>query len=183
MRVVVEAHADDAYLSVGSFLRPWAGEGPLMLVTVFSGTRQRGKDAARYADEVGAEWLGLGLVEAEPGNIDGTAELLGVSDDLERLASSAGVTMIGPLGIGHPEHRGVAAALPDGALRYVDQPVASRRRMQDELAEAIVGRAVVDLRITTARDYADHPCFKDQSKFMFYNPPRNLARLPQIVLR
>jgi hypothetical protein len=183
VRVVVETHADDAYLSVGSFLRDWAGGDPLMLVTVFSGTRDRARDAARYADEVGAEWVGLGLVEAEPGNADGEADLPGVADDLAKLAGSAGVVMVGPLGLGHPEHRGVAAALPEAALRYVDLPVAGRRKTRSELAARTVGRTVDALRIATARDFDCHDLFRDQARFMFYNPPKALAGLPQVVLR
>jgi hypothetical protein len=182
VRVVVETHADDAYLSVGSFLREWAGEGPLMLVTVFSGTRQRARDAAAYADEVGAEWLGLGRIEGEPGNADGVAEVPGLEDDLRTLNAS-GVVMLGPLGIGHPEHRAVAEALPAGAWRYLDQPISGKRKSRVEVAAATRGLTVEALRIATARDFDSHDLFGDQSRFMFYNPPRDLTRLPQVVLR
>jgi len=182
VRVVVEAHADDAYLSVGSFLRDWAGGQPLMLVTVFSGTRARARDAQNYADEVGADWVGLGRIEAEPGNGEGVWSLDGLDEDLRKLAAS-GVTMVGPLGLGHPEHRGVAAALPAGALRYVDLPVGGRRKTRQELDSATRGRTVDALRIATARDFDCHDLFADQKRFMYLNPPKELAGLPQVVLR
>jgi hypothetical protein len=182
VRVVVEAHADDAYLSVGSFLRGWAGEGPLLLVTVFSGTRTRARDAAAYADEVGAEWLGLGRIEAEPGNAEGVADVAGLDEDLRTLNTS-GVTMLGPLGLGHPEHRAVAEALPDGAWRYLDQPIAGKRKSRAEVERATAGLTIAALRIATVRDFDSHDLFRDQARFMFYNPPRDLSRLPQVVLR
>jgi hypothetical protein len=182
VRVVVETHADDAYLSLGSFLRDWAGEGPLMLVTVCSGTRDRAKDAARFADEIGADWFGLGLVD-QVNNGDGVAEFPpGVAEDLAKLAGS-GVTMLGPLGLGHPEHRATAAALPPGSLRYLDQPVAGKRKSRREVEDALRGRTVEALRIAGVRDFACHDLFRDQARFMFYNPPKALAGLPQVVVR
>ena len=76
-----------------------------------------------------------------------------------------------------------AAALPEAALRYVDLPVAGRRKTRSELAARTVGRTVDALRIATARDFDCHDLFRDQARFMFYNPPKALAGLPQVVLR
>ena len=135
-------------------------------------------------DAIGADWLGLGLVEAGTSNVEGVAALPGgVRDDLVALLGSNGVTMLGPLGLGHPEHRAVAETLPPEARRYVDLPIASRRRVQPELLAKTEGRRVVAIRVASARDFGEHGLFKDQARFMCFNPPAKLSRLPQVILR
>jgi LmbE family N-acetylglucosaminyl deacetylase len=180
--IVIETHADDAYLSLGAVLRDRRSTGEdVLLVTVYSGTRKRELDAMRYAHALGADWLGCGLVENDGGAGLGSREL--PADIAAFLRESFGEEAVWPLGVGHPEHRGVASAAPDAAARYLDQPYARRGRWRDEVSVLLRGRAVQDFRVTHATDYRHHALFKDQARFMYYNPPAALAGNAQVVVR
>lgn len=174
MIVVVEPHADDAYLSLGAHIERWTGDGEkVAILTVFSGTRKRAVDAETYAQRVGAYWMGLGLVES------GGSEVV----DLPVLDLPPYRRIIFPLGLHHPEHKAVAAQAPADASFYVETPYQLVQANNDELAALIVGREIVSWRTPPMRKWRHHGVFKDQAQFMRFNPPSALARAPEVIVK
>jgi LmbE family N-acetylglucosaminyl deacetylase len=185
MRIVIETHADDAYLSLGALMKRWVKAGEAVrLVTVYSGTRKRAADAERWAGAMKLDqWTGCGLVEDDNGAGAGTVELPeDVATFLQRLCVGLEHLTYWPLGIGHPEHRGVGEAAPNCAFRYIDQPYARRTKWAPEVEERTRERIIEELVITHATDYRHHALFKDQARFMFYNKPKDLSGNVQAVL-
>jgi LmbE family N-acetylglucosaminyl deacetylase len=179
---IVEPHADDAYLSLGATISKWTAEGtPVVIVTVYSATRQRSVDARKYAAAVGAAWLGLGLTETNVGLGDPTAT---VTLPLTRNDLPYDGLLILPLGIQHPEHRAVAALAAPADLAYLDTPYQLRRKNQPEIAARLAGRAVVRWeRPDWRQKFRHHDLFKDQSMFMHRNPPAALAAAVELIVR
>ncbi len=175
---VVEPHADDAYLSLGWHLAAWAHTVPVTIVTVFSGTRNRAADALRYACRIGAEWVGLGLVEGD--SIDAPCEPF-TAEWFEGLGGP-GDTWVWPLGLRHREHRAVAAARPPGALAYLDQPYSLVVRNAAEVAAALAGRTVVSYVHPPARKWHANDLFKDQ-RLYFHRHAEQLPRCPEMLTR
>ncbi len=183
MIVVVEPHADDAFLSVGGLLERWIAAGiPCTIVTVYSGTRKRAVDARAYADAIGAKWYGMGEVEfgsMKPGDPAGEIKH-GVPTPIFEAA-----TVLLPLGIGgHPEHHAVRDLFHDAlvapalggedvtrwgapVLYYVDQPYATKLKNQDELTDKLTDRKIFAIMRPGARKYRHVKLFKDQAYFFF----------------
>lgn len=182
MIVVVEPHADDAFLSVGGLMELWIETGmPVTILTVYSGTRKRAVDAKAYANAIGAKWVGLGGVEfgsMKPGDPAGT--LPPVPQPLFE-----GATVLLPLGIGgHPEHHAVRDLFHDAlvapalggedvtmwgmpVLYYVDQPYATKLKNQEELDGTLTERKIFAIMRPGARKYRHVKLFKDQAYFFF----------------
>lgn len=176
---VIEPHADDAYLSLGWHLVAWARTVPVTIVTVYSATRHRRADALRYADHVGADWVGLGRTEG--GSIDTEAAPF-TAHDFEGLGDRPGETTVWPLGLRHGEHVAVAAARPRGALAYLDQPYATVGRNADAVQAALAGRQVVSYCHPPARKWKANVLFKDQRLYFHRHGPQ-LGRCCELVLR
>lgn len=179
---VVEPHADDAFLSMGGHLEHWAKLGVrCTIVTVFSATRRRGKEAAAYADAVGAEWVGLGLVESDCG-LRGPAQPPFTAEHFAGLGDQPGATRVWPLGMRHPEHRAVAAARPDGEPSYLEVPYQLVLRNGPEATALLAGRPVVSYLRPPARKYRHVGLFGDQRLFFRYNPPAKLEAAVELVV-
>lgn len=168
--LVVEPHADDAFLSVGQHIEEWVKAGvAVTILTVFSGTRKRAEDAQKYAQAVGASWVGLGFVEGEPTRGHPTIPFH--------------TQIVLPLGLTHPEHVAVRKALEEpGAWYYLDQPYAITQKNGELVTELMVGRPVVSYRKPGARKYRHIPLFKDQAKFYHYNPPEKLIQTCELIV-
>jgi hypothetical protein len=178
--VVVEPHADDAFLSLGGHLVEWVKRRVgVTICTVYSGTRRRGYDAGAYAAHIGADWIGLGWVEGD--SMDGPVlpRLLepGDIDDLP------GVPIL-PLGLRHVEHLAVANARLPGGLAYVDQPYASKPTMAGLVTARLRGAEVVSWCRPRASKYGAARLFKDQARYFYMNPPEDLYRaITEVVVR
>lgn len=178
MIYVVEPHADDAFLSLGSTIESFVSSGgAVCVVTVFSGTRKRGDEAARYAEAVGASWIGLGATEsAGLGSGDSVDPIVvGIGDDRD--------TRILPLGIQHPEHRAVAAGARDGDWRYVEVPYAWKPMNADEASSLLVGRTTVAWRRPSPSKWRHVPIFKTQAMFFRYNTKAALSIGAEWIVR
>lgn len=179
--VIVEPHADDAYLSLGAHIEQWAATGERVLIcTVFSATRHRGDEARAYAQAVGAEWAGLGYTESGVGT--GTDQAFEF-DTPPPIPGDPDDRVIFPLGLRHPEHRAVSALAPTGTERYVEVPYQISRDNEPELLALITGRQVTGWRKPTIRKWRFHHLFKDQGLFMRYNPPSRLAASIEVIVR
>ena len=169
--VVVEPHADDAFLSVGAHIEEWTKAGKrVLIVTVFSGTRKRGSDARAYASATHADWEGWGYVEGEP-----------LPSCLPTLPAQARVVL--PLGIAPPEHMTVRDAFAGpGVWYYLDQPYAIVQKNGPRVTDLLEGRPVVSYRKPGVRKYRHIPLFKDQAKFYHYNPAEKLIQTCELIV-
>lgn len=173
--VVVEPHADDAFLSLGAHIQRWVREKrDVTILTVFSGTRKRGLDAQAYAKAVRVHWLGCGLVEGEP-----------LPSDLvpgKYVPSHA--QLILPAGITHPEHiavRDLWAGYSD--WRYLDQPYAITQSNGSEVTRLLRPSRVESYLKPGVRKFKFIPLFKDQAKFFHFNPAEKLIQGVEMILR
>ncbi len=195
--VVVEPHADDAFLSLGGHIEGWRKSGvAVTIVTVFSATRKRAVDAERYAVAVGASWVGLGASEdsgperlAEGGRATRNLVPRVLAEARGPLGRGGtprkGVQLVGPLGIKHPDHQMVASTLRDlgeRAWAYVDQPYASTLVNAEETNALLKGTRVVSWLKPHLRKYRHAPLFKDQAKFFYFNPPTKLAGNIELIV-
>lgn len=188
--LVIEPHADDAFLSLGAHIEAWRKEGAqISIATVYSGTRKRAVDASAYAAAVGAEWYGFGAKEGDTkagGVADGLRCLRALLPEVVKKLGPA-TRVIGPLGIVHPEHIAIAGELARlagkaGRYAYVDQPYALVTKNTPEIMAAWAGTRNVSRRPTQIRKYRHIPLFKDQAKFFYYNPPTALVRITEEIV-
>lgn len=190
--VVVEPHADDAYLSCHQHIVDWLKEGKTVtIVTVFSGTRKRARDGKGYADAVGAEWIGLGFDEFadeptrdaylktpfDPMIINGIIPMYEPKD----------IKVVGPLGIQNPDHKNVRMWLNESlpALEmYVEIPYYTKLKNSDEVNALMFGKRVSSIRKPKhyKKDDKYWKCFKDQAKFFHFNPPESYVDVPELIL-
>ncbi len=179
--IVVEPHADDAFLSMGQHIEERTKANKLTtILTIFSGTRKRARDAEDYAKAVGAIWLGTGLVEAQPLDEDR------VMAQVTPLALDEGSLFVVPLGLTHPEH----IAVRDMFLRkttnccafYLDQPYAITQKNGALTTELMKGKRVLSYRHPGVRKYRHIPLFKDQAKFYHYNPAAKLVQTSELIV-
>jgi hypothetical protein len=188
--VVIEPHADDAYLSLHQHMVDWIKEGKkVVIATVFSGTRKRAKDAAAYAAAIGAEWAGFELTEGlEVSPLDSVE--FGLPGHLGMLYGLGDVTIVSPLGIQHPEHKAVRAWIragnPEGSeFCYVEIPYYLKLKNQVEVNFLLQNLIMVSLRKPKhyKADEKYWKCFKDQAKFFHFNPPEGYKDIPEMIVR
>lgn len=188
--LVIEPHADDAFLSLGQMIEDWTKSGQsVTIMTVYSGTRQRARDAQAYARAVRADWIGLGAVEAGNARENGAAWVPPYDPEYARLLREEPLVLL-PLGVGgHPEHifiRDVMTAMRskgDGdTWYYVDQPYACKQKNAGELSRMLQGRRVEFFRKPGARKWRHVPLFKDQAKFFHFNPIDSLRETFEMVV-
>lgn len=170
--LVVEPHADDAFLSLGGHIEEWRKEGrEVKILTVFSGTRKRANDAQAYATAVGAAWEGWGYREGEP-----------LPRDLPALPVDSQVIL--PLALTHPEHIAVRERLEQlGDWYYLDQPYGSIQKNGRKASELLLSKQVVSFRHPGIRKYRHIPLFKDQAKFYHFNPADKLTRTFELIVK
>jgi hypothetical protein len=179
---VVEPHADDAYLSLGWLIASTIADGgTVAIITVYSGTRRRAADAQRYADAVGASWVGLGLVESDVGL---ARDAPTPPPPIRRADLPVDGRLVLPLGVRHPEHRSIASIAESGDGLYLDTPYQLRAANQAEVATKLLGRSIEHWSLPPwRRKYVHHALFKDQSLFMHRNPPADLAGAIELIVR
>lgn len=180
---VVEPHADDAFLSLGTHIEEWIKKGVEVTIwTVFSGTRNRASDAQAYAEAVKARWIGSGLVEGF--GLDNHSEALGST-----RAEVNSNQVILPIALTHSEHVSVRSEFerlkfwPDPEIfYYLDQPYAITQKNGDAVVHACAGKRIISYRMPGSRKFRHIPLFKDQAKFFHYNPAEKLIRGCELVL-
>lgn len=181
--IIVEPHADDAFLSMGGIIEASAN---VTIITVYSGTRKRAQDAKAYADAVGAKWIGMGFVES--GSMDGEPTSIDAKIIFETIKDLSGAIIL-PLGVGnHREHEYVTLSfieqiyiinkaheyeqsLPPKYLNlqfYVDMPYAAKMKHQRQLYELTSGKEIVHLMRPSQHKWRYIKHFKDQQKFFYF---------------
>lgn len=194
--VVVEPHADDAYLSLHQHMVDWIKEGnKVVILTVFSGTRKRARDGQAYADSIGAQWDGLGYVE-DPNDpkpfITGDKEFDPLPGMLGMLyGGNSNLTIVAPIGIQHPEHKAVSdwvrqcPAYYDALYFYAEIPYYSKLKNEEDANAMLVDHPIVSIKHPKhyKADEKYWKCFKDQSKFFHFNPAADMRDIVEIVVR
>lgn len=178
--LVIEPHADDAFLSLGHHLASiWETE-TLAIATVFPETMQRGDEARAYAHSVGASHYcrGEGYEEVKTPTLTALKKWLALI--IEEFDPDA---VIGPLGIQHEEHKLVAAALPPNAQRYLDVPYAGKLKNGSEVRDLVRGRIVTSFAVPPMPKFNGARFFRSQAKFFYYNTPEALARCPEVIIK
>jgi hypothetical protein len=175
---VIEPHADDAWLSIGEHIEAWVGLGCAVEIITVYGDSTRCREAARYAEAVGATWRGMRLPERGHG---GAVGWIAEPVDPGKLADWIGDRpAVFPLGIHHPEHLAVAAAAPAGAWRYVDLPYALESDHATETSRKIAGRTIASWSPATDR-YRHARVFRSQAPFLF-DQRRQMRHAPELIL-
>jgi len=161
---IVEPHSDDAWLSMGQHLIQMRERGQDVTIVTVYGNAKRIAEARQYATYIGARHRAIGLPESDRGaNESYETELpSGLLDGLDGI-------VIGPVGLQHPEHRAVAAALPIGVLRYVDLPYSRKQVLAPEVTRVLTGHEVVSWLPRSAMANAASSIFKSQSQFWRFN--------------
>jgi len=188
--IILEPHADDAFLSLGGHIEKWrASNVPVSIITVFSKTRKRAEDAKAYAKAVDALWIGFPFSEdREKPEKDRKSLTRVLASTFAPFGSEAKI--IAPLGIYHPEHRmlrsvveDVMLGLPFPLLYYLDQPYASVMKNADETHAKLEGKTVASYLRPRATKYRHVKLFKDQAKFFYFNPPEKLAANIELIVK
>lgn len=188
--VVVEPHADDAYLSLHGHLVAWRDSGVrVRIVTVYGEADPYGPrwaEAAAYARSVGAEWHGVGLTESGRGIADDTwhpQPLAGIvlHQAMHPTGWGHAIELL-PLGLRHPEHLAVAGLAHPDAWRYLEQPYGAKAKNTTEVATQLMERRVVSwVRPANAAKAKAGEVFKSQRRF-FFNEADNLRNAPELIV-
>lgn len=187
--LVVEPHADDAFLSLGAHMEKWVNEGnDVTIATIYSGTKGRGSEAAAYAKAIGADWFGLGASEVRPRQ-DDPPECATACADLRKAIAMLGSfdTICLPVGIRHPEHRAVRKHMTCcfstiNVYLYMEQPYSVVSTNHEELMTQIWGRGIHSYMKPHMRKWRHIPIFKSQAKFFHFNPAEDLHRTFEMLL-
>jgi len=203
--VVLEPHADDAFLSVGSHIERWVKAGDRVhIVTFFPVERTSLRDAENYAVSVGATWTGWTLPGAgekipkrpehaptwwwgrEPDTQFTMENWLGLNDGW-----GWEVQLILPLG-GAPvdqnphtrDHEDVRKRFEhEGVWYYVDQPYAIIKKHSERFTEKLKDmRTVSYLKPGANKWKRGVPIFKSQAKFFHFNEG-NLPKTFEMLVR
>ena len=169
VKLIIEPHADDAFLSLGSHIEKWNKECPVEICTVYSGTRKRAVDASAYATAVKAKHYTLGYVEGIEDFIPD------VSEDLY-LELTAGKEVYLPLYLTHKEHEIVRDIFVNFHKKhkncelffYLDQPYALKQKNTDTINEYLRDYRLISYLVPNKRKLRHIPLFKDQSKFFYF---------------
>jgi hypothetical protein len=174
MKIIIEPHADDAFLSLGGHIEKWNKQETTKIITVFSGTRKRAIDASLYSKEVGSLWSGLGLDETKDSfDLELLKKLIGEEDDL-----------FIPLALTHPQHtevRDKIESVYQNVFYYLDQPYALIQKNSNLISEKIKGLYCYSFYKPNSKKYRHIPLFKDQQKFFYYNPLEKLKEITEMI--
>lgn len=195
--VIIEPHADDAYLSLHQHMVDWIKDKrKVIILTVFSGTRKRARDAQAYAEAIGAEWEGFAFSEEYVTSPLDEYPFAGLPGMLGSLYGALDVSWVLPLGIQHQEHKAVREWVEQGLNAqeancrecwsyYVEIPYYTKQKNQDEVNQLLLKKEFVSMK--RPRHYkVDEKywkCFKDQSKFFFYNPAEGMKDIVEMIVR
>ena len=182
-KVVLEPHADDSFLSLHNTMKNWTKNGDhVTIVTVYSGTRKRAIDAQNYAASIGASWVGLGFDEGDE------FTKLEFRDKLNPLYDDE-IAIYIPFGIQNEEHQRVKRAFnedEENIFQYLEIPYYSKPKNREELNSAFndIDYTIVSITPGGGRkgDEKYWKCFKDQSKFFYFNPPESYKNIPEVIV-
>ena len=184
MRVVVEPHADDAYLSLHNHIKTWISEGDkVVILTVCSGTRKRKADAQAYADSVKATSIGLGFEEGFSGP-------LLIKQALPVMFEPEEVHWYIPLGLQNPDHIAVRNAcdlqldtLEYFVSYYAEIPYYTKKKNRQDFLNGVQNMSMNSIEALSGRkaDEKYWRCFKDQSKFFYFNKPEDFVKIPEFT--
>ena len=169
--VVVEPHADDAFLSLGGHIERWVKAGDeVLIVTLIPVKKTSLRDAEAYAKAVGASWEGY-----DCGRLMKSVPWLHKKFDGQ---------VILPLAIEHPDHWAVRMAFERGPKPwyYVDAPYYMAQKNWDLTNELLIGKSVVSVLKPSARKWRHVPLFKSQSKFFYFNSKEKLAQMTEMIV-
>lgn len=181
MYYVIEAHIDDAFLSLHSHMEEWIKSGNYVtIITVFT-TPKLVEEAKKYTAALGARYRSLALTTGMHG-------LKGPRPKIPPFAqwgilTRPGDQLIFPLGIQHPDHLEVASKAPSLAWRYVDSPGQAKLKMGEEVQRLLQNKRIVSLKYPSKRKWRHIPIFQSQAKYFYYNPAESMYRIPEIVVR
>lgn len=169
IKLIIEPHADDAFLSLGGHIEHWNKETQVEICTVFSGTRKRAIDAQAYADAVRAKHYTLGYVEGIEDFIPDISEELYLD-----LTTDKQVYI--PLYLTHKEHEIVRDIFVNYHKKhnncelffYLDQPYALKQKNTDTINEYLRDYRLISYLVPNKRKLRHIPLFKDQSKFFYF---------------
>lgn len=189
--VIIEPHADDAYLSCHQHIVDWIEEGHLVFIqTILSGTRKRAMDAKKYADAVGAGWVGLGFDELSENKDDYLKTTFNsLPGHIGLLYEPIDVSLVIPLGIQNPDHKAVTAWIKQSYQQdifyYAEIPYYMKSKNQDEVNILFFNKKINSIKKPKYMKAGEKywKCFKDQSKFFWMNPPESYKDIPEIILR
>lgn len=189
--LVIEPHADDAFLSLGGTLMNWTQEGVgFDIFTIFAHSK-RAEEAATFAHKVKA--LSHKTLFIEKADLHTTSvtdiqaiKIMIVHDVLE-LVKYYGIShVVAPLGIQHPEHRIVAAAMRDfgqtKVWRYMDIPYYTKLMNANEVDIKIQNMRMLSCVRARPAKWNMIPIFKTQAKFFHFNKKESLKEIPEIIL-
>jgi hypothetical protein len=173
---VVEPHADDAFLSLGSSIAGWIGAGrAVTVVTVFFPDTERGDEGRAWADRVGAHWIGFGYGRREVKR--GLPRPL-----LPPEAMAPGATRIWPVGFGNAHHELVRECAGPGELHYIDTPYQQVARLADDCRRALRGSTIEWWHTPERAKWEGSACFPSQSG-LFTMFDESIRFLPEILVR
>lgn len=166
--LVVEPHADDAYLSVGWHVESLWAEHQVAILTVYS-DEKRDAESKVWADKVGADHTSLGLPLTNMAEeYDGTTE----PKLLEFCTTTAWDVLVIPVGLQHPDHIKTRETLKHlQAWHYLDTPYCSKIKNAEEMNEALQGSQIVSIAMPHGRKWRHIPLYKSQSKFFYFTKP------------
>lgn len=184
MITVVEPHPDDAFVSLGSTIERWIGEGrDVRIVTVFA-SPGRAAESAAYARAIGASHVALGVRPAGSALTTGAIPVDLPASVLGDLLAEPGGRWVWPVGIQHPEHASVADLgwrVDPGAWGYLDLPYALKTGQAEEVHRLTYCREIVSWVPTGRRKWRYESLYASQSLF-FHRNRDLLARAPEVVV-
>ena len=172
--VVIEPHADDAFLSMGGHIKNWVKYGHNVEIITVYGNEKRIAEAKAYADYIGASHFSYGIPEA--GDTQGEAATIehgAIASDIDGIYV--------PLGLFHKEHREVRNWAEahwgdtDSLLYYLDMPYAVAQKNREEVNQTLQGLTVESFLKPHASKFNPVKLFKTQSLFFHFNDPKTLA--------
>lgn len=183
VKLIIEPHADDAFLSLGSHIEKWNKEYRVEICTVFSGTRKRAVDASAYANAVKAKHHTLGYTEGIEDFIPDISEEL-------YLELTTGKEVYLPLYLTHKEHEIVRDIFVNyrnkhkncELLFYLDQPYALKQQNSDTINEYLNKYHLISYLVPNKRKLRHIPLFKDQSKF-FYFEKSSIEKIIEMIFK
>lgn len=182
--LVVEAHADDAFLSLGWHIEKLWRDRNVTILTVYCDAK-RAKEAAEYASVVGCKSICLNL-EPEHHLKDKDAPVKPVKELqkwLDNYATKYSLVIF-PLGLQHPEHKNCAECYSDllHKYAYLDTPYQSKPMNAEELQEKARNLPIESIVFPSKLKWRRKEIFKSQSKFFHFNNLED-TKLPEIILR
>lgn len=206
--VVVEPHADDAFLSLGWHIEHWRKHGLDVTILTMFATDRRSMETKEWADRLGCKHATIFLEEKEhvilprKEYLDNEFEFRKLTDKLAfrlhelpflRLTKPSIILL--PVGIKHREHKAtrslwdafrwkLRARVPEPKLyflQYADIPYYLTQTNHEAMYQRIERLRVASLVMPHARKMRFSSIFKSQSLFFRFNEEK-VKRMPELIL-